>query len=424
MRESRHVSVRARSNERPYREDPSLHFRSWPVAALPICAVASALGSRPGRQEGREAFIAEVEPLWTIDRFRSPFQRAGFSRYHGLYLDIEGQAMKRREFITFLGGPLAFWPIAVRAQQAKAPRVGILSFGRGDKSDASLATLEAFAPALRKLGYIEGQNIAFDRRFADGNSNLLDELARQLVEQRVDVIVALSTPVVRAARRATSTIPIIGIGMADPVEDGLASSLGRPGGNVTGTTFLGPELVSKRLQLLKEIVTGLSRVVVLWHPHAYGDRTMTGMLREIESAAQSLGTKLQLVPADRPADLDSAFTLITADQPDALIVFPSPMLFSQYSRIVTFAANNRLPTMYAAREAVDLGGLVSYGVNLPGLSRATATYLDSILKGAKPTDLPIQQPTKFELVLNLKTAKTLGLSLAPALLTGADEVIE
>ena len=332
--------------------------------------------------------------------------------------------MKRRVFITLLGSALAGWPLAAHAQQAKNPRIGVLSFGRGDKSDASLTTLDAFVPALRELGYAEGQNIAFDRRFADGDANMLDELAQQLVKQRVDAIVALSTPVVRAARRATSTIPIVGIGMADPVEDGLASSLGRPGGNVTGTTFLGPELVSKRLQLLQEIVSGLSRVVVLWHPHAYGDRTMAGMLKEIESAAHSLGTTLQLVPADRPVDLDNAFAAMTAERADALIVFPSPMLFSQYSRIVTFAGNNRLPAMYAAREAVDLGGLISYGVNLPNLSRATATYLDSILKGAKPAELPIQQPTKFELVINLKTAKTLGLSLSPALLTVADEVIE
>src|SRR6516165_12525555 len=172
--------------------------------------------------------------------------------------------MRRREFITLLIGALAIWPVAVHTQQAtKIPQIGILSLGRGDKSDASLATLDAFTPALRELGYTEGQNIAFDRRFADGDANMLDELAQQLVKQRVDAIVALSTPVVRAARRATSTIPIVGIGMADPVEDGLASSLGRPGGNVTGTTFLGPELVSKRLQLLQEIVSGLSRVVVL-----------------------------------------------------------------------------------------------------------------------------------------------------------------
>jgi putative tryptophan/tyrosine transport system substrate-binding protein len=245
-----------------------------------------------------------------------------------------------------------------------------------------------------------------------------------LVDSRVDAIVVLATPAARAVKQATSSIPIIAIGMADPVEDELVSSLARPGGNVTGTAFLGPELVSRRLQLLKEIVPGLSRVVVLWHPRAYGERTMAGMLKEIESAAQSLGTRLQLVPAAGPDDLSSAFATMTTERADGLIVFPSPMLFSQYPRIVTFAANDHLPAMYAAREAVELGGLVSYGVNLPDLSRATAIYLDKILKGAKPAELPAQRATKFELVINLKTARALGLTITRDFLLIADEVIE
>jgi putative tryptophan/tyrosine transport system substrate-binding protein len=268
--------------------------------------------------------------------------------------------MRRREFITLLSGALATWPLAVHTQQAtKIPQIGILSLGRGDKSDASLTTLDAFTSGLRELGYTEGQNIAFDRKFAHGDANKLSELAQELVEDRVDAVVAFATPAVLAAKKATFAIPIVGIAMADPVGDELASSLARPGGNVTGTTFLGPELVSKRLQLLKEIVPGLSRVVVLWHPGAYGERTMALMLKEIESAAQSLGAKLQLVPAADPADLSSAFAAMTAERADALIVFPSPMLFSQYPpRIVTLAADNRLPAIYAAREGVDLGGLV------------------------------------------------------------------
>jgi putative tryptophan/tyrosine transport system substrate-binding protein len=333
--------------------------------------------------------------------------------------------MGRREFITLLGAAAASLPLAAHAQQAtKIPQIGVLSLGRGDKSDASLTTLDAFMPALGELGYTEGKNIAFERKFADGDANKLSELAQELVEHRVDAIVALATPAVLAAKKATSAIPIVGIGMADPVEDELATSLARPGGNVTGTTFLGPELVSKRLQLLKEIVPGLSRVVVLWHPRAYGERTMAVMLKEIESAAQSLGAKLQFVPAASPTDLGGAFAAMTAERADALIVFPSPMLFSQYSLIVTFAADNRLPAIYAAREGVDLGGLVSYGVNLPGLSRATAPYLDRILKGAKPAELPVQQPTKFELVINLKAAKALGLTISRDFLLIADEVIE
>jgi putative ABC transport system substrate-binding protein len=333
--------------------------------------------------------------------------------------------MKRREFIALVSGAAVSWPLVTRAQQATMlPQIGILSLGRGDNSDASLATLDAFVPALGEFGYIEGKNIAFERKFADGDASKLSELALELVERRVDVIVALATPAVRAAKKATSAIPIVGIGMADPVEDELASSLARPGGNVTGTTFLGPELVSKRLQLVKEVIPGLARVVVLWHPSAYGERTMAGMVKEIENAAQSLGAKLQFVPAGSPADLGGAFAAITAERADALIVFPSPMLFSQYSRIVTFATDNRLPAMYAAREGVDLGGLVSYGVNLPGLSRATAIYLNRILKGAKPAELPIQQPTKFEFVINLKTAKGLGLTVPERLRALADEVIE
>jgi putative ABC transport system substrate-binding protein len=333
--------------------------------------------------------------------------------------------MRRRELITLLGSAAATWPLAALAQLApKVPRIGLLSLGSGDKSDASLRTLDAFMSALRELGYADGQNIAFERKFADGDANKLGELVQELVGHRVDVIVALATPAARAAMKATSAIPIVGIGMADPVEDELASSLARPGGNVTGTTFLGPELVSKRLQLLKEIVPRLSRVVVLWHPRAYSERTMANMLKEIESAAQSLDTKLQLVPAATPADLDTAFATMTAERADGLILFPSPMLFSQYARIASFAASNRLPSMYAAREAVEFGGLVSYGVNLSNMARATAIYLDKILKGAKPAELPIQQPTRFELVINLKAARALGLTVSRDFLLMADEVIE
>jgi putative tryptophan/tyrosine transport system substrate-binding protein len=333
--------------------------------------------------------------------------------------------MRRRDFIALIGGAAAARPFGARAQQAtKIPQIGVLSLGRGDKSDASLTTLDAFVSALRELGYTEGQNIAFDRKFADGDANKLSRLAQELVDSRVDAIAVLATPAARAVKQVTSSIPIIAIAMADPVEDELVTSLARPGGNVTGTAFLGPELVSRRLQLLKEIVPRLSRVVVLWHPRAYGERTMASMLKEIESAARSLGTKLQLVPAAGPDDLGNAFAAMTTERADGLIVFPSPMLFSHYSRIVTFAANNRLPAMYAAREGVELGGLVSYGVNLPDLSRVTAIYLDKILKGAKPAELPVQQPTKFELVINLKTASALGLTIPSGVTAIADEVIE
>ena len=286
-------------------------------------------------------------------------------------------------------------------------------------------TLNAFIAALRELGYTEGQNIAIERKFGEGDADRLRRLATELVELQVDAIVALSTPAARAAKQATTTIPIVAIAVADPVEDELVASLARPGGNVTGTTFLGPELVAKRLQLLREIVPGVSHVAVLWHPRAYGDRTMAGMVKEIESAAQSLGTKLQFVPAAGLDDLTGAFSAMTRERADAFIVFPSPILFGIYPRIVSLAASNRLPGMYAAREGVeDLGGLVSYGVNLPNLSRATAIYLEKILKGAKPAELPVQQPTTFELVINLKTARQLGLTVSREFLLIADDVIE
>lgn len=333
--------------------------------------------------------------------------------------------MQRREFITFIGGAAATWPLAARAQPVtNMPRIGILTPGHSDKSDASLATFNAFAPALRELGYTEGQNIIIEREFGEGDPNRLRRLATELVERRVDAIVALSTLAARAAKQATTTIPIVAIGMADPVEDGLVASLAWPGGNVTGTSFLGPELVAKRLQLLNQIVPGLSRVGVLWHPRAYGERVMAAMLKEVESAAQSLGIKLQLVPAAGPDDLADAFSAMTKERADAFIVFPSPILFGQYPRIVSLAALNRLPAMYAAREAVALGGLASYGANLPDLSRATAIYLEKILKGTKPTELPVQQPTKFELSINLKTAGALGLTITRDFLQIADEVIE
>ena len=333
--------------------------------------------------------------------------------------------MRRRKFITLVGGAAVAWPLPARAQQgAKIPRIGILSPGRSDGPDASRVTINALAAELRELGYAEGKNIAIERRFGESNLDRIRELAGELVEHKVDVIVALSTTAARPAKQATSVIPIVVIAMADPVEDELVASLARPGGNVTGTTFLGPELVAKRLQLLKEVVPQLSRVAVLWHPRAYGERTMAGMLKEIEQAAQTLGLQLRLVPAASPDDIPGAFAAMTRERAAALSVFPSPMLFGEYARIARLAADSRLPAIYAAREGADAGGLMSYGANLPDLSRQTAAYVDKILKGAKPAELPVQQPTKFELVINLKTARLLGLTISRDFLLLADDVIE
>ena len=333
--------------------------------------------------------------------------------------------MKRREFIGLVSGMAVGLPLAALAQQGpKIPRIGILAPGPAEGPDASRATLNAVIEGLHNLGYTEGQNIAFERRFGESNPDRLREAAAELVERQVDVIVAQSTTAARPAKQATSQIPIVAAGMADPVGDDLVASLARPGGNVTGTTFLGPELVAKRLQLLREVVPQLSRAAVLWHPRAYGDRTMAGMLKEIESAAETLGIQLQFVPAASPDDIADAFPAMIKARAAAFVVFPSPMLFVEYSRIARLASDNRLPAIYAAREGAVVGGLMSYGANLPDLFRQTATYVDKILKGAKPAELPVEQPTRFELVINLTTAKALGLTINRDFLLLADEVIE
>jgi putative ABC transport system substrate-binding protein len=328
--------------------------------------------------------------------------------------------MKRREFITLVGGAAAAWPRGANAQQkGKLPVVGVLNPGSTDTPGAV-----GFYDGLRVLGYAEGLNIAIERRYGDWNTDRFHQLAADLVRLKVDVIVVISTSPARAAKQATSTIPIVVGGMADPVGDELIVSLARPGGNITGNTFLGPELIAKRFGLLKAAIPGLSRVAALWHPGAYGKRTMDGMLKETETAAQALRLQLQLVPAVGPGDLDGAFLTMTREQAEAVILLPSPMLFTEHKRIVGLAAKSRLPAMYAAREFVEDGGLMSYGASQADLFRRAATYVDKILKGAKPADLPVEQPTTFELVINLKTAKALGLEIPPILLARVDEVIE
>jgi putative tryptophan/tyrosine transport system substrate-binding protein len=334
--------------------------------------------------------------------------------------------MRRREFITLLGGTVAAWPMAARAQQAirqlgRMPRVGLLMPG---PAVHSAAILDPFYRGLHELGYIEGQNLAIDQRNGDWKPDRLPALAAELVGLKVDIIVAWSTPAARAAKQATNSIPIIAAVMADPVGDELVASLARPGGNVTGTTFLGPELIAKRLQLLRDVVPGLTRVAALWHPHAYGERTMANIVKDIEDAARTLGMQLQLVSADGPDDIASAFSMMAKEHAGAFIVMPSPMLFGEHRRIVELAAINRLPGMYQAREFVDVGGLMSYGANLDDLFRRTAPYVDKVLKGAKPADLPVERPTKFELVINLRAARAVGLTINRDIQLVADEVIE
>jgi putative tryptophan/tyrosine transport system substrate-binding protein len=336
--------------------------------------------------------------------------------------------LRRREFLSALGATALGWPLAVRAQQPgstrSSPFIGYLLVGQKEGASELSASLDAFQQGLRELGYTEGQNITIERRYAEWKLDQLPDLAAELVRLKVDVIVAFSTSSALAAKQATSTIPIVAVSMAFPVEDGLVASLARPGGNVTGTTFVGPELIAKRMGLLKETIPGVLRVAALWHPRAYGEHTMADMLKEAEGAARTLGVQLQLVQALGPNDFDSAFSAMTQERADAFVVLPSPMLWAEHRRIVALAAKSRLPAMYQAREFVDAGGLMSYGTNLAALFRHSATYVDKILKGTKPADLPVEQPTKFELVINLKTAKALNLEIPPMLLARADEVIE
>jgi putative ABC transport system substrate-binding protein len=309
------------------------------------------------------------------------------------------------------------------AQQRKAPRIGFLATGTPDETD-SAGILRSFYEGLRERGYEAGRDVIIEFRYARGDVDRFSALARELVELKVDVILASNSLAARAAVRATRTIPIIVPVMGDPLGDGLVSSLARPGANVTGLTFLGPELLPKRLALLKEALPGISRVVALWHPGAYGDATMRDMRRETESAAQSLNVRLKLVDVHGADELEQAFSIIAGDKPDALLVFPSPMLYSYRRRIVELAAQHRLPSIGMDREFPEYGGFMSYGPSIGDLFRRAATYVDKVLKGAQPRDLPVEQAIKFELVINLKTAKALGLAVPEALLARADDIID
>jgi len=286
------------------------------------------------------------------------------------------------------------------------------------------ATLDAVRQGLREHGYVEGQNILIEYRSADGDIQRLPGLATELARLKVDLIVAGSTPAGRAARAATATIPIVVMAMGDPVADGLVANLARPGGNLTGTTFLGPALVPKQLALLKEALPRATLIAVLWHPGAFGDSTAREMLREAESAARTLRIQLRLAEMRRPDELEGAFSTIIRQHPDALVVFPSAMLFAERARIVALAAKHRLPSLFNNRQAVELGGLMSYGTSIPELLRRTGAYVDKILKGARPADLPVEQPTKFELIINFTTARALGVSVPQSLVLQADQIID
>jgi putative ABC transport system substrate-binding protein len=299
------------------------------------------------------------------------------------------------------------------------PRIGYL--GATSPSDRP-PLLDAFRQRLRELGWVEGQNVLIDYRFAEGRLDRLPDLAAELVQLKVDLIVSLGTQGVTAAKNVTETIPIVMIAVRDPVGTGLIASLARPGGNVTGVSgYAGLESVAKQLELLKETAPKTSRVAILSNPaNAYHQLA----IKEVNVAAQALGVQLQLLEARGPNEFDGAFAAMAKERAGALLVLSDVIFNSHGTRLADLAARSRLPTAYAVRESVEAGGLMSYGPSFIDSYRRSAAYVDKILKGAKPADLPVEQPTKFELVINLKTAKALGLDVPAALLSRADEMIE
>ncbi len=329
----------------------------------------------------------------------------------------------RRAFIGALTGGLLAAPLVAEAQQpaAKVYRIGLLGGSPPTAAEASARLWEVLFQELRELGYVEGQNIVFEGRWYGERTERLPALAAELVQLKVDVIVTGASPAPEAAQHATSAIPIVFASHPDPVGSGLAVSLAKPGRNVTGLSTLFRELVGKQLQLLKEAVPRLSRVAVLWNPTV---ATQAVLLREADVAARSLKVQVQVLEARAPGDFAPAFSAMTKDRAGALITLTSPMFFAERSRIVELAAKSRLPTIYGAKEYAEAGGLMAYGPSLRENWRRAATYVDKILKGAKPADLPIEQPTKFELVINLKAAKALGLTIPQSLLRRAGEVIQ
>ena len=329
--------------------------------------------------------------------------------------------MHRRAFISTLAGGLLAAPLAAEAQQAaKVARIGYLS----PNLAADPIVQEAFGQGLRDLGYVEGRNVVIEYRDAEGKFERLPTLAAELIAPKVDVIMAVSTPAALAAKQATRVLPIVFATAGDPVGSGFVTSLARPGGNVTGLSILTPELVGKRLELLKQAVPGLSRVAVIWQPGGVPERAEKDMLKEAHAAARALAVGLQFVETRGPADFDRAFSDMTRAHAGALTVLGSPMFIIERRRLVDLAAKNRLPAVYPWRDGVDAGGLMSYGPNLADSFRRAATYVDKILKGAKPGDLPVEEPTRMYLVINLKTAKTLGLTIPQSVLGRADEVIQ
>jgi len=324
--------------------------------------------------------------------------------------------MRRREFITLLGGAAA-WPLAARAQQLAMPVVGFLS-----AATTLSERLRALGQGLKETGYIEGDNVVLAFRFAEGQHDRLPALALELARRQVSVIVAGSTPAVFAARAATTTIPIVFILPEDPVALGLVTSLPRPGGNATGINFVSGELAAKRLELLRELVPAVTRVAVLVNP---GDTTATETtLRDLETAARTIGLQIQVLNAGTRQEIHTAFVAMTRERPNALFLGGDPFFTSRRVQLATLSARHAIPLVSQARQITEVGGLMSYGANVADAFRQAGVYAGRILKGAKPADLPVVQSSRFELVINAETARTLDLTVPPSLLAIADEVIE
>jgi putative tryptophan/tyrosine transport system substrate-binding protein len=326
--------------------------------------------------------------------------------------------MRRREFIRLIGGAAVAWPLAAGAQQPeKIARIGYLDLG---PASARANRVEALRAGLRDLGYVEGKNIAIEFRWAE-RVEQLPELATDLVRSKVDVIFAISSTMVEPARKATSTIPIVFATHADPVGIGHVVSLARPGGNITGLSMLLTDLAPKEMEILTEVVPQAKRIAVLSNPTT---PSLTPAMKAVDAAGQRLGLQLVKVPVQASEDFEGAFAVMARERVEALMVIASPLFITQRERLASLAREHRLPAMFGAKENVQAGGLISYSADLIDLHRRAASYIDKILKGAKPGELPVEQASKYEMVINQKTAKAIGLTIPPTLIARADEVIE
>jgi putative ABC transport system substrate-binding protein len=331
--------------------------------------------------------------------------------------------MKRREFLCFVSGTAVFWPGLARAQQSQKPKFFRLGYLEpGASTDQTVHGLRRqFLLGMRDLGYIEGRDFKLEERYAAGRIEKLPELASELARIPVDIIAAGGEAPISAAKKATSTVPIVMLIAADPVGSGFVASLARPGGNITGMSSLTSDMSSKRMQHLKEMLPHASRVAVLWNPANVSKHVEWS---DTEAAAKSLGLTLHSVEARTPGDIEVALASISQMRPDALLTLAESLTIAFRGRIASFALANRLPMVSAIREFAEAGGLATYGTSRPHLWRQSAVYVDKIMRGAKPADLPVEQPTRFELLINLNTAKAIGVDVAPTMLTRADEVIE